>query len=353
MKQFRPSVHFSLGTPIFRGFALMAALLLSGCINVPVGLFGGGRGPLRKETLIPAEGMFTTAEILVVDVAGVIDDGTASTGLFASGPSVLVNLKDRLNEAENDARIRAVIVRIDSPGGSVTASDLIHHELKQFKKRKEARDRRPVPVIAMMQDLATSGGLYAAMAADEIYAQPTTLTGSVGVIALFPGLQGLSDKIGLQMRVIKSGNNKDVGSPWRELSESDQKMLQDMVNSLQERFVGIVMEARAPKGLERARLDAVADGRVLTARDALDVGLIDNVGYVDDAIARARDLAGVSDAKVISYQYPWSYRGNVYATPSPIAPNLGLSSQVNVLSPSLNLPGLVPGGARFLYMWMP
>lgn len=351
----RPSL-FSRTVPPACAALIAAALAatLTGCLNLPPNLLGSSRGPLVKETLIPAEGYFVRDQILMLDVTGVIGSESASGGILGGGgPGALVELKDRLTEAEIDPAVCAVVVRIDSPGGGVTASDLIHHELLEFKRRKQEREGRPVPVVAMMQDIAASGGFYAAMAADEIYALPTTITGSVGVITVLPGLQGLTDKLGIEMRVIKSGANKDVGSPWRELSDSDQAMLQQMIDTLYERFLSVIMEARGPKGLTMEHLRAVADGRVLNAKEAVDAGLIDKVGYMEDAIARAAELAGVSDAEVVSYQYPYTYRGNFYASASAPAPKFSMGSQLNVLSPSISLPGLAPGGAKFLYMWAP
>ena len=324
--------------------AAMGAVLLTGCINVPLSLFGATRGPLSAETVIPAEGLFNRDRILMIALSGVVSIGGVG-GLFG-GSGMLVELKDRLNAAEKDSRIKAIILRIDTPGGGVTASDLIHHEIMEFKRKKN------IPVVAMMLDVAASGGLYIAMAADEIYALPTTVTASIGVITLLPGLEGLSEKIGFEMRVIKSGNNKDLGSPWRSLTDEDREVFQTMIDSMFERFLGIILAGRAKAGLTRQELLQFADGRVITGQRAAELNLIDGVLYMEDVIERTKALAGIQDAALVSYEYPYAYRGNIYASSPGPRPRL-LSGELNLFKVDLGLGSLLPSDARFLYMWLP
>lgn len=325
---------------------LILSSSLQGCISTS-SLFGSSRGPVETEVIIPAKSFFTTDEILVLDLTGTVSIG--GRGGFFSGPGMLVQLKDRMNAAERNRRLRAVILRIDSPGGGVTASDVIYHELVEFKKRMK------IPVIAMMQDVAASGGLYIAMAADEIYALPTTLTGSIGVIMMLPGFTGLSEKLGFEMRVIKSGENKDTGSMWRDLSDSDREFFQAMIDSMYARFLDVIMEGRGRTGLTRERLEQFADGRVLEGTTAAELGLIDGVAYTDEVIERVKELAHIDDARIISYEYPYGYRGNIYARGSTPRPKFrGLAAELNLIKVDLGLDGLLPTtDARFLYMWLP
>ncbi len=334
----------------FLRLALLAisALMLQGCIIIPP-LFGESRGPLKAEELVPSKRFFTTDQILVIDLTGVVDVETAG-GLFRSSkPGMLVQLKDRLDHAREDRFLKAIILRIDSPGGSVTASDLIYHEIMAFKE-----ERPEVPVIAFMQDIAASGGLYIAMAADDVYALPTTVTGSIGVITFLPDLRGLSEKVGFGMRVIKSGENKDIGSPWNEMTEEQREIFQRMIDSMYEKFLAIILEGRGAKGLTREKLKTFADGRILTADEAVELGIIDGVAYPEEVFAIARKAAGSGDASIISYEYPYSDRnGNFYATSHVAKSSSGMPDQFNLLNVDLGLDRLATASTRFHYLWLP
>jgi protease-4 len=267
-----------------------------------------------------------------------------------------VGLKDRLKAAEENPNIKAVILRIDSPGGSVTAADLIHQEILRFKKRVKEKDDRDVPVIALMMDTAASGGLYVAMAADEIYALPTTVTGSIGVIMMLPGFQGLSNKIGFEMRVIKSGDNKDIGSPWRTMTEDERRIFQNLINEYYQHFLKVVLDSRRAKGLTGEKLNVIADGRVLDAATARDNNLIDGIMYPETVIERAKKLAGIEDARIVSYEYPGAYRGNIYAHGLANLPKaLGGAGGGDVNLLKFDLGTLAGSGKKpqFMYMWMP
>lgn len=334
----------------FAKLALVAltAFILQGCIMVPP-LFGERRGPLEVETLVPSERYFSSDQILVIDLTGAVDVETGG-GLFRpSKPGMLVQLKDRLKFAKQDRYLKGVILRINSPGGSVTASDLIYHEIKTFKE-----ERPDVPVIAFMQDIAASGGLYVAMAADDIYALPTTVTGSIGVITFLPDLRGLSDKVGFGMRVIKSGENKDIGSPWSEMSDEQREIFQGMIDSMYEKFLAVILEGRGEKGLTREQLMTFADGRILTADRAAELGIIDGVAYPDEVFELARKAAESDDAAIVSYEYPYSNRqGNFYATSNAANANSGLPEQINLLNVDLGLDRFSGFETRFQYLWLP
>jgi protease-4 len=228
------------------------------------------------------------------------------------------------------------VIRINSPGGTVTASDIIFHELRTFKSRRD------IPVVAVMMDVAASGGYYVALAADTIVAHPTTVTGSIGVIMFTVNAEGLLDKVGLQAAAIKSGERKDMGSPFRALTPDERAIFQSVIDELQRQFVDKVV---ARRGLTRDAAQRAADGRVYTAEQALALRLIDRVGYVTDALDIARQAMGVKDARVIVYRRPRQYRATYYAQAESQAPGVD--------SAFAHLASLVGSGPRFLYLWAP
>jgi protease-4 len=321
--------------------------LFAGCsIVIPIGP-SNDRGRLNMETVEPARGYFNRDAVLLLPLSGLVTVGDLRTGMEGD-TGMLVQLKDRLAAARRNPHIKAVVLRIDSPGGTVTASDLIHRELAQFKKETG------LPVIAQLGDTAASGGVYVAMAADEIYALPTTITGSIGVVALYPDLAGLMGKIGVGVNVIKAGSMKDAGSPWRTMTSAEREYFQGIVDEFNVRFRQVILEAREPKGMTAEGLAKVADGRVLTPDQAVQSHLIDGIAYHDEVFDRARALAGSPRAGVVTYEYPMSYRGNVYASapPSRARADAGPAT-INLLSLGADDMARELFGARFLYMWMP
>lgn len=305
-------------------------LLTAGCISVS--LFPVPQ-PLREKTV-----QGTAAEkILMIDVSGVIAEKPGE-GAFGSSEDIVARIKEELTMAAEDAQVKALLLRINSPGGTVTASDVIYHELTAFKAR------RKVPIVAVIMDVGASGGYYVAAAADRIVAHPTSVTGSVGVIMLRVNAEGLLQKIGLEAGAIKSGAKKDIGSPFRPMSEEERAIFQAMINGFQARFLEIVTRARG--GLTPERLTLIGDGRVLTGPQAVQVGLVDQIGYLDDGIAAAKQLAGVADARVVIYARPGAYKHNIYSDASGAGSLAALAN--------LDVMGLVRGGTpQFLYLWMP
>jgi protease-4 len=229
------------------------------------------------------------------------------------------------------------VVRINSSGGTVTASDIIYRELEAFKKA------RGLPVVTIMMDVAASGGYYVALAGDTLLAHPTTVTGSIGVIMLTVNAEGLLEKIGVSASTIASGPRKDMGSPFRQLTAEERAIFQAVIDSLHRQFVAKVAERRR---IPPERLQALADGRVYTAEQAVASGLVDGVGYMDDAIAAARRAAGLTEARVIVYHRPREYRATYYARAAGPAPI--------VETPLAHVASLLGGtGPRFLYLWWP
>jgi protease-4 len=311
-----------------------SALLLQGCSSLlNIELVPRIR-PLHEET-VEGKGR---AKILLMDVSGVLSDESASIALTTPPPKVpiVARVREELKKAEDDDEIKALIVRINSPGGTITASDLIYREIVAFKARKK------VPVVAVMMDVAASGGYYAALAADTIIAMPTTVTGSIGVIMLTLNAQGLMEKIGVAPLAIKSADKKDAGSPFRQLTPEERAIFQSVIDQMYGRFVGLIVEHRK---IPEERVRAFADGRIYTADQAKALGLVDSIGYMDDVVASARKAAGLEQAKIIMYHRPREYRSNFYSA-SPATP--GLEASLG------SLGALLSGtGPRFMYLWWP
>ena len=259
------------------------------------------------------DSFWTSEKVLVLAIDGVLTDESTSSLLGGTRNSV-ADLVAELDVAVRDPDVRAVVLRIDSPGGGVTAADLMHRELLRFK------ERRGIPVVACMMDTAASGGVYVAMAADHVFALPTTVTGSIGVITQVTDASRLLDMLGVRNDSIKSGAFKDMGSPYRALTDGERAIFQDLVDEYFERFVQVVDAGRP--GLDEAAVRELADGRIFTARQALDAGLIDRIGYLDEAIDSARRAAGLDDAEVITYRVGSGTPRNVYATAHDPAPSL-------------------------------
>ncbi len=313
---------------------LLLALALAGCSLITLDLTPRIR-PLEEQTV---EGS-GRAKVLLLDVSGFLSEEGASPSLVigAAPPRVplLVRLREELTKAADDPDVRALVVRINSPGGTVTASDIIHRELERWKQATKR------PVVAVMLDVAASGGYYVALAADTIVAHPTSVTGSIGVIMITLNAEGLMQKIGLSATAIKSGARKDMGSPFRTLTDEERTIFQSVIDSLYDQFVVKLVEGRK---LSPDQARHVADGRIYTAQQALELGLVDQIGYMPDAIEAARRAAGVDEARVIVYHRPREYRATYYARSQATA-----ESDV----PLAQLATLLGAGPRFLYLWWP
>jgi len=308
------------------GAVLTSILLfsLSGCTFLKVSLTPEVQ-PLEEQVL-SGEGK---DKIVLMDITGVI---TSEAGRSAFGgtkePGMLAEVREELDRARRDRNVKAIVVRINSPGGWVTASDTLYHEFKRFKSETG------VKVIAHFLDTGTSGAYYAALAADRITAQPTSITGSIGVIMLRIDATGLMQKIGVQTLEIASGENKGMGSPFRPITAEEKKIFQSMIDNLYGRFVGVVADERK---MAADRVRQLADGRIYTSQEAKDAGLIDDIGYLEDAFMQARKLANLERAKIVTYLRPGEYRSNIYS--------------MNLIN--INLSDLAGPGIKFTYLWWP
>jgi protease-4 len=319
-----------------RRLAVLALVLAgaAGCflhIESPLGL--GGRGPLEEE-VVEGRGR---AKVLLVDVAGLITDEPSKRAFgLVEEESTLGAVHAALAKAADDSRIRAIVLRIDSPGGGVTASDEIFAEIVRFKHEQG------IPVVASLGDLAASGGYYVACAADRIVAHPTTVTGSIGVILANVDLAGLLEKLGIRDETYKAGAHKDLLSPLRPPTPEERRIVQRVLDALHARFVAVVRESRPH--LATARLAELTDGRIFDAAQALEAGLVDEIGDLHQAIAEARRVAGVEEARVVRYHRPGGQRRDLYARG-------GAPVEVSLL-PARWFADL-PRGPRFLYLWAP
>jgi protease-4 len=216
--------------------------------------------------------------VAVMQLNGAISSGSES---YLSTPGITPDLvANLLEQAAADPAIKAVVVSVNSPGGSVVASDEIYHALLEFEK----------PVVVWMGEMAASGGYYISCGSDHVFAHPDTLTGSIGVISQFFNVEGLMDKVGVDVVVITSGPAKDIGSPFREMTEEEQAIWEGVIDEVYDGFVEIVVQAR---GLPLEDVRELADGRVYTGQQALELGLVDEVGMLGDAIAKAAELGGI------------------------------------------------------------
>jgi protease-4 len=210
--------------------------------------------------------------------------GKSSIALLrVEGPIIDVTwYLEEVKKLTDQDRIRGVVLRVDSPGGAVAPTQELYRELLRLKEQK--------PVVTSMGTIAASGGYYLSCATDWIICNPGTITGSVGVIMEFTNIQELLRKIGVGSRTIKSGKFKDTGNPAREMTEEEERLLTDMVMDTYEQFVEAVLEGRS---LDEAEARPYFDGRILTGRQALELGLVDELGNINDALAKVADMAGL------------------------------------------------------------
>jgi protease-4 len=309
---------------------LLAAL--SGCAFVNVPLVQKPT-PLEEQAL-EGDG---TKKILLLEINGTISEQEKSGGLIGKpAPSMVSYIRESLLKAEQDKNLAAIILRINSPGGTITASDIIHHDLTEFKKRKK------VPVIACIMSVGASGAYYIATAADEIIAHPTAISGSIGVILVKFNVEGLMAKIGVAEQTIKSGDKKDIMSIFRKATPEEVRLGQEIIDQFYGRFLDVIM-ARPGNALTRDELRKLADGRIYTADQALQAKLIDKIRYLDEVIKDLRGKVGEEDARVVTYYRSDNFKGSIY---SGAAEKDGL---VELLGGSM---GAVSGGG-YMYLWSP
>jgi protease-4 len=318
------------------GLCLVA---LSGCTGLNVSLLP--RTEPLEEKVLEGEGR---SKVLLIDLDGVISFKDESEGLLLrKGPSKVAFFREALLKAAADPDIAGVIIRINSPGGSVAASDTIYHEIMSFRQKKKT------PVYAHIMELGASGGYYVASAADRITASPTAITGSIGVIAIKFNMEGLFSKIGVSDETYKSGPKKDFWTPFRPSTTEEQKMLQEIIDKLYARFLGVVYLGRQ-QVLTGEEVKVLADGRILTAGDALEAGLIDQMSYLDETIDTMKKALNIGNATVVTYVRPKTFTSNIYSG----YPEMPLQGPQVINLISINAEDLALfSGVQFMYLWNP
>lgn len=313
---------------------ISVGLMICGCTTPRITLFGDDSIPLKEYTLQgKAEG-----KVLLIPVKGIISDET-KRDFLRSKPGMVQEIVSQLRKAEKDSAVRTVVLKIDSPGGSVTASDVLYHEISAFKKRTGKK------IVVAMMNITASGGYYMALPADVIFAHPTTVTGSIGVVFLQPKVTGLMKKIGVEVDVNKSGKNKDMGSPFRPTTAEEKQIIQELIDKLGKRFLDLVARHRM---LDKIRLSKISTARLYLADEAQRLGLVDRIGYISDAMLEAKRLGGLPpDAKVVVYRrirFPDDNLYNTRITGSGAGPAL---VDIDFAIPLTNMP------TGFYYLWMP
>ncbi len=318
--------------PLFLAFVVLS----SGCIVIPIGDLL--RGPeLTEQVLVEGAGFFSQEKIAIVDVDGVIS-GEESSSLLLPRENSVAEIKAKLSLLRRDPEVKAVVLRISSPGGEVTACDVIHHELQRFKKQTG------IPVVASIGDQGASGGYYIAMAADVILASPTGIVGSIGVLLQHLDVSGLLGKVGVSFSPIKSADKKDLNSPFRPMTNDERAVLQRLVDDMYNRFLDVIVEGRP--GLTRDEILKLADGRVVSGVEAVKLKLVDQTGYLADAIDEAVRRAGIESPTIVRYTRILKRGANIYSeseTPNPGATEFQLG---------LKVPW-VGSGPKLLYLWQP
>lgn len=239
-------------------------------------------------------GDLTASKVAIVEVSGVMMG------------SEVDHVLQQIRQARDDEAVRAIVLRIDTPGGSVTAADQIWRELKILGAKK--------PIVASMGGVAASGGYYIAAPARFIYAEPTTMTGSIGVIMEIPKVGGLLEKVGVSFDVIKTGDWKDSPSWFKAMSDEERARWSEVVDHSYQRFLRVIAEGRA-LALETVR--EAADGKVYTASEARSLKLIDAEGYLDDAIRKAWNLSSLANSRVVRYSRPLDFREMLLGATAP------------------------------------
>jgi len=288
-------------------FLLACAAAMAGCspVTMTVTLFADSSRLVESQ--VKRDKNARDAKVVLIDIRGVIAE-KAEGGLFGGSGVSVDDLAARLRKAEDDSSVKAIILRINSPGGTVTGSDMMYREVRRFAAETKK------PVVASLGEVAASGGYYLALAADRIVAEPTSVTGSIGVIMPTLNVSEGLNRIGIHSRSIKSGRNKDLANPLEPMRDEHYAVLQATVDEFYERFKGLVVDRRTRpavvgvRSLEMSRVDELTDGRVVTGERAAEFGLVDQTGGVSDAFAIAKALAGIEGATLVKYYSEGSTR---------------------------------------------
>ncbi len=366
----RPPSRFGA---VVLGMSLMVNLLVAGlfvALCAGVSMFGFSADDEKsslKERHVAGK-KSGDDKVAVVRIEGVIMEGLLD---FA---------EKQIERAAEDKKVKAVVVRINSPGGSITASDQLYYRLTRLRDGVPEKGTAAKPLVVSMASTAASGGYYVAMPAKVLYAERTTITGSIGVYASFPNVSGLAEKVGFDMTVVKRGDVKTAGSPLRDMRPEERELWQSMVDHAYDQFKDVVETGRPQlkgkledKVIDEKRTVSVdkkdgtaekkeiqyvrrrADGGIWTADKAKQFGLIDKIGYLEDAIKEAHDLAGLGeDYKAIAYDRPFSLSEALMGVKAPQPGVLfdparlanGLTPRLWYMAPQAELAGVLAAAGR-------
>ncbi|MEL7474246.1 MAG: signal peptide peptidase SppA [Planctomycetota bacterium] len=331
---------------------LLCLPLLAGCSGMSVTFaFGPPDLSLKSVTVAQDAGATSASPVVAqIDLDGIIAD-RESFALLGPGENPVNELVVRLAQAAGDDDVRAIVLRINSPGGTVAASDLLYEEIRHFRASTEK------PVVVSMGEVAASGGYYAALAADEIVAQPATITGSIGVIVPTINVSGGLSRLGIDSRSLTSGPNKDLANPLEPRDPAHEAILQGIVDEFYVTFRNRVIERRP--GLDASRIDELTDGRVVTGAQAHRAGLVDHTGDVRVAFERAKSLAGLGPSRLVKLLYDESNRPRSPYSPTASAPTPATKTSNVHINQGIQLnAGATSWSTRELrpmayYLWLP
>lgn len=321
--------------------------------SVVLGGLAGGCGPSAykitpvppdrtlEESVLIDEGGLAPVKVALIDVSGMLLN-QPQKGLFSEGEHPVSMFVEMLDKAAQDRAVKTIVLRINSPGGSVTAADLMYREVLRVRRHA----KHPKPVVAVIMDVGASGAYYVACGCDEVVAHPTSIVGSIGVILQTVNFKGTLDKIGVETLAIKSGKHKDAGSPFRGMTDEEKKIFQELIDHFYGEFVRVVATGRP--SLTEARVREFADGRVWTAEQAKELGLIDRIGTLRETLVGVKERLKAKSVRVVTYHRPLEWKPTVYAA----APDGGMVNNYSLLNVnSLSLP--VSPAPQFLYLWAP
>jgi len=258
-------------------------------------------GHMKQKRILIGLGVIVVLLLIFFSALYLIGRSAGTSGRFAFGDRIAVveirgviaqssGIIEEIHQYLEDDGVKAIILRIDSPGGGVGPSQEIHREILKVKEKKK--------IVTSMGSVAASGGYYIACASDLIVANPGTITGSIGVLMEFTNIEELFKKIGIKGVVLKSGEHKDIGSPFREMTPEEKRIIQEVIDNVHQQFIKAVAEGRK---LDRSKVTEIADGRILTGEQAKQLGLVDQIGNLDDAIDAAAKLVGIEGRPDIVY----------------------------------------------------
>jgi protease-4 len=263
--------------------------------------FSNTGGHMKQKRILVGLGVIVALLIIFFSALYLIGRFAGTSSRFAFGDKIAIveirgviaqssGIIEEIHQYLEDDSVKAIILRIDSPGGGVGPSQEIHREIIKVKEKKK--------IVTSMGSVAASGGYYIACASDFIVANPGTITGSIGVLMEFTNIEELFKKIGIKGVVLKSGEHKDIGSPFREMTPEEKMIIQEVIDNVHQQFIKAVAEGRK---LDRSKVTQIADGRILTGEQAKQLGLVDQIGNLDDAIDATAKLVGIKGKPDILY----------------------------------------------------